>query len=62
MILDKATGKVRRFVFVTMSSIDECVAAIQQFNGYLITFLFIAKIKLVHFFLDALELNDYSMP
>ncbi|BAT95789.1 hypothetical protein LR48_Vigan02g097500 [Vigna angularis] len=34
VIYDKTTGRSRGFGFVTMSSVEEVEAAVQQFNGY----------------------------
>lgn len=34
VIYDKGTGRSRGFGFVTMSSVEEAEAAVQQFNGY----------------------------
>lgn len=34
VIYDKITGRSRGFAFVTMSSVEEVEAAVQQFNGY----------------------------
>lgn len=34
VIYDKLTGRSRGFGFVTMSSVEEVEAAVEQFNGY----------------------------
>lgn len=42
VIYDKITGRSRGFAFVTMSTVEEVEAAVQEFNGYVsVIFLYI---------------------
>lgn len=52
VIYDKITGRSRGFAFVTMSTVEEVEAAVQQFNGYVsFIVLYILEICLLPFLL-----------
>jgi RNA recognition motif-containing protein len=44
VIYDKLTGRSRGFGFVTMSSVEEVEAAVEQFNGYVSSLWFFQSI------------------
>lgn len=60
VIYDKLSGRSRGFGFVTMSTVEEVEAAVQQFNGYVSVCLYIGECyALVPLLLDKLT-DDIS--
>lgn len=49
VIYDKISGRSRGFGFVTMSSMEEVQAAVEQFNGYVSMIILTLKFRFIRF-------------